>query len=108
VPPRQLCLRMIIPVACRAPYILSREELQAEKERVRAVDARPIKKVAEAKARKRQRLQARASKMPRQKLEKIHSQSFFDSFLAVAVHHASLAHTGLASRAAVPGDPPSR
>ena len=34
-------------------------EVEAEKEHLRAVDARPIKKVAEAKARKRKRLQVR-------------------------------------------------
>ena len=36
---------------------ISRDEVEAEKAVMRAVDARPIKKIAEAKARKRRRLQ---------------------------------------------------
>lgn len=43
----------------RAPVILTREELDAEKAELRAIDSRPIKKVAEAKARKRKRLSVR-------------------------------------------------
>jgi AdoMet-dependent rRNA methyltransferase SPB1 len=38
---------------------VTREEIEAEKARLAAIDARPIKKVAEAKARKRKRLQVR-------------------------------------------------
>ena len=43
----------------RPPELVTREEVEAETERMRAGDARPIKKVAEAKARKRKRLQVR-------------------------------------------------
>ena len=42
----------------RPPAVLSREEVDAERAQARAIDARPIKKVAEAKQRKRKRLQA--------------------------------------------------
>lgn len=35
---------------------ISQEEVQAEKERLKAIDARPVKKVAEAKARKQKRV----------------------------------------------------
>ena len=41
------------------------EEVEAEKEHMRAVDTRPIKKVAEAKARKRKRLQVRTCQLLR-------------------------------------------
>lgn len=41
---------------CRPPTAISQEEVQAEKDRLRAIDARPIKKVAEAKARKQKRM----------------------------------------------------
>ena len=44
-------------VSARPPAVLSKEEVEAEKETMRAIDARPIKKVAEAKQRKRKRLQ---------------------------------------------------
>ncbi len=37
--------------------MLSKDEVEAEKASMRAIDARPIKKVAEAKQRKRKRLQ---------------------------------------------------
>lgn len=40
----------------RPPVAISQEEVQAEKDRLRAIDARPIKKVAEAKARKQKRM----------------------------------------------------
>ena len=40
----------------RPPPVLSREELEAEKQELAAIDARPIKKIAEAKARKKRRL----------------------------------------------------
>ena len=43
----------------RPPAILTREELETEKAELRAIDARPIKKIAEAKARKRKRLAVR-------------------------------------------------
>ena len=36
--------------------MISQDEVQQEKERLRAIDARPIKKVAEAKARKQRRM----------------------------------------------------
>lgn len=39
--------------------MLSKEEVEAEKASMRAIDARPIKKVAEARQRKRKRLQVR-------------------------------------------------
>ena len=41
----------------RPPAVVSRDEVEAEKAVMRAVDTRPIKKIAEAKARKRRRLQ---------------------------------------------------
>ncbi len=43
----------------RPPPVLSREELDAEKQELAAIDARPIKKIAEAKARKKRRLAVR-------------------------------------------------
>lgn len=47
---------------------MSREEVGEEKARLRAIDARPIKKVAEAKQRKRKRLQACPDLQPRLRL----------------------------------------
>ena len=44
---------------CRAPAVLSKEEIDAQKAQLRAIDLRPIKKVAEAKARKKKRLAVR-------------------------------------------------
>ena len=47
-------------VCARSPIpIVTREEIEAEKERLKAIDARPIKKVAEAKARRRKVAQAK-------------------------------------------------
>lgn len=46
-------------LCCRPPAILSKEDVEAEKANMRAIDARPIKKVAEAKQRKRKRLAVR-------------------------------------------------
>lgn len=46
-------------ILCRPPAVLSKEDVEAEKATMRAIDARPIKKVAEAKQRKRKRLQVR-------------------------------------------------
>lgn len=46
----------LMVVSCRPPTAISQEEVQAEKDRMRAIDARPIKKVAEAKARKQKRM----------------------------------------------------
>ncbi|CAL8471869.1 g11411 [Coccomyxa elongata] len=43
----------------RPPAVLTKEEVEAEKASMRAIDARPIKKVAEARQRKRKRLQTR-------------------------------------------------
>lgn len=43
--------------------MLSRDEIEAEKQRNKAIDTRPIKKVAEAKARKKKRLQASSLQM---------------------------------------------
>ncbi len=48
---------MKLTLACRAPALISQEEKDAEKAALQAVDTRPIKKVAEAKARKRKRMQ---------------------------------------------------
>ena len=48
-------------LAGRPPPVLSREELEAEKQELAAIDARPIKKIAEAKARKKRRLAVRQS-----------------------------------------------
>ena len=45
--------------AGRPPALVSRDEVEAEAAIMRAVDTRPIKKIAEAKARKRKRLQVR-------------------------------------------------
>lgn len=45
----------------RPPAVLSKEEVEAEKATMRAIDARPIKKVAEARQRKRKRLQVHCS-----------------------------------------------
>lgn len=52
---------------------LSAAEIAEAKERLRAIDARPIKKVVEAKARKRKRLAAKLSQA-RQKAESIAGQ----------------------------------
>ena len=41
--------------------MLTREELEAEKQELAAIDARPIKKIAEAKARKKRRLAVNTS-----------------------------------------------
>ncbi len=61
-----LCLSLVTPSCfscCRCRpntlALVSRDEVSAAKQRLRAVDARPIKKVAEAKARKQRRAQAR-------------------------------------------------
>ncbi|KAK9814670.1 hypothetical protein WJX72_009544 [[Myrmecia] bisecta] len=43
----------------RPPALVSKEEMEEERLRLRAIDARPIKKVAEAKARKRKRVQVK-------------------------------------------------
>ena len=48
--------RLLQTWTCRAPVVLSKEEVDAERAALRAVDARPIKKVAEARLRKRKRL----------------------------------------------------
>ena len=44
--------------------MLSKDEVEAEKAAMRAIDARPIKKVAEAKQRKRKRLQVAFFSVP--------------------------------------------
>ena len=44
--------------------MLSKDEVEAEKASMRAIDARPIKKVAEAKQRKRKRLQVAFPPLP--------------------------------------------
>lgn len=41
---------------CRPPPAITQEEVQEEKARLKAIDARPIKKVAEAKARKQKHM----------------------------------------------------
>jgi hypothetical protein len=43
--------------AAAAAAQVTKEDIEAEKARLAAIDARPIKKVAEAKARKQRRLQ---------------------------------------------------
>jgi Spb1 C-terminal domain len=43
-------------LACRKPVIVSKADIEREKEALRAINTRPIKKVAEAKARKQRRL----------------------------------------------------
>lgn len=55
-----------------APQVTA-DEIKTAKEQLRAIDARPIKKVAEAKARKRKRLQAKLAQA-RQKAEAIANQ----------------------------------
>jgi AdoMet-dependent rRNA methyltransferase SPB1 len=55
-----------------APQVTA-EEIKTAKDQLRAIDARPIKKVAEAKARKRKRLQAKLAQA-RQKAEAIANQ----------------------------------
>jgi AdoMet-dependent rRNA methyltransferase SPB1 len=57
--------RPILPV--------TKEEVAVEKARLKSIDSRPIKKVAEAKARKRMKLHARLSSA-REKAETIASQ----------------------------------
>mmetsp|Transcript_24312 Transcript_24312/g.67595 ORF Transcript_24312/g.67595 Transcript_24312/m.67595 type:complete len:859 (-) Transcript_24312:91-2667(-) len=46
----------------RPAPILTKDELEAEKQRLQAIDARPIKKIVEAKARKRKRMAVRLDK----------------------------------------------
>jgi AdoMet-dependent rRNA methyltransferase SPB1 len=45
-----------VPPFCRPIPQVTKAEIEAEKERLKAIDARPIKKIAEAKARKKQKL----------------------------------------------------
>ena len=52
---------------------MTKEEVAVEKARLKAIDSRPIKKVAEAKARKRMRLQTRLTGA-REKAEAIANQ----------------------------------
>ena len=52
---------------------VTKEEVAVEKARLKAIDSRPIKKVAEAKARKRMRLQTRLTSA-REKAEAIANQ----------------------------------
>lgn len=52
---------------------MTKEEVAAEKARLKSIDSRPIKKVAEAKARKRMRMQARLTSA-REKAEAIANQ----------------------------------
>ncbi len=63
LPAEQLCLCRVVAyaVSCAVScaHQVTKAEIEEEKERLKAVDARPIKKVAEAKARKRKRLQVR-------------------------------------------------
>lgn len=42
---------------CRPPPVVTKGDVEAEKERLKAQDAQPIKKIQEAKARKKKRLQ---------------------------------------------------
>ncbi len=65
---RTRALRQVVWWAGRPPALVSREEVEEEKARLRAIDARPIKKVAEAKQRKRKRLQACPVCLPRLRL----------------------------------------
>lgn len=57
----------------RAAPQITAEEYKAAREELKAIDARPIKKVAEAKARKRKRLQGKLTQA-RQKAESIANQ----------------------------------
>ena len=52
---------------------MTKAEVEAEKARLRAIDARPIRKVAEAKGRKRKRMQNMLSKA-RDKAESVAKQ----------------------------------
>ena len=52
---------------------VTKEEVAAEKARLKSIDSRPIKKVAEAKARKRMKLHARLTSA-REKAEAIADQ----------------------------------
>ena len=58
---------------CRPILPVTKEEVAVEKARLKAIDSRPIKKVAEAKARKRMRLQTRLTGA-REKAEAIANQ----------------------------------
>jgi AdoMet-dependent rRNA methyltransferase SPB1 len=58
---------------CRPILPVTKAEVEAEKARMRAVDARPIKKVAEAKGRQKRRAQARLS-AAREKAEAVAAQ----------------------------------
>lgn len=59
---------------CYRPIpVVTKAEVDEEKERLKAIDARPIKKVTEAKARKRQRMVAKLDQA-RQRAESIANQ----------------------------------
>ncbi len=49
---------------CRPPPAITQEEVQEEKARLKAIDARPIKQVTEAKARKQKRMAVSTTPSP--------------------------------------------
>lgn len=74
----------------RPPALVTQEEVEAEKERMRAVDARPVKKVAEAKARKRKRLQVHTIiVLPACELYASSPARMLSMHASIAVHHSN-------------------
>lgn len=63
----------MLPSPYRPILPVTKAEVEEEKARLRAIDARPMKKVAEAKARKRRRLQTKLTQA-REKAESIANQ----------------------------------
>eukprot|EP00884_Botryococcus_braunii_P011521 jgi/Botrbrau1/2036/Bobra.0047s0016.1 len=63
---------------CRMPELVTKADVEREKESLRAIDTRPIKKLAEAKARKQKRLAARIE-AAKQKAEVVAAQEDLSS-----------------------------